>query len=202
MHWIQLRFLIAGSIWCIAIGLGFVTLERYEATPGEQGTVRSQWPEDSGVAHVPDCYNLVLALHPRCPCSRATVSELEKVLVQSPHNVCVHVLLFRPPGSGADWEDTGLVSKVRTLPGVLVHADDEAAIAERFGARTSGAVALYGPSGELLFRGGLTAARGHMGDAPSQDAVRDLLHGKRSDISSAPVYGCPLQKSTSEEEPR
>jgi hypothetical protein len=202
MKLIRLRFLIAAAAWCIAIALGFFTLERYEATPGEQGTVRSQWPEDSGVARVPGCYNLVLALHPRCPCSRASVSELEKILAQSPQDVRVHVLVFRPSDGGTEWEDTGLVSSVKKLPGVLLHADDGAAIAERFGARTSGEVVLYGPSGELLFRGGLTAARGHMGDAPSQDTVRDLLHSKSSDLSSAPVYGCPLQKSISGEEPR
>jgi hypothetical protein len=198
----RLLFSILAATWCVAVAAGFSILLRYKAIPGDQGTVSSQWPDDSGIARVPACYNLVMALHPHCPCSAASVAELEKILAQSGKNVRVQVLIYRPSGRAEGWEESDLVREVRRIPGVLLHLDEDAVEAERFGALTSGQIVLYGISGELLFRGGITASRGHMGATPSQDAVQALLRGRPSDLSSAPVFGCSLRNPACRQEQR
>jgi hypothetical protein len=188
----RLVFWVLAFLWCIGITAGFFVLLRYKLTPGEQGSIRCRWPDDSSIARLPGCFNLVMALHPRCPCSTASVAELERILAQFPDNLCVHVLVYRPSDGSDGWEETDLVRKVRKIHGVLVYSDQDAFEAQRFGARTSGQVVLYGASGELLFRGGLTASRGHQGDSPSQQAVKALLRGQPPELFDAPVFGCPL----------
>jgi hypothetical protein len=69
--------------------------------------------------------------------------------------------------------------------------DTNAKEAQRFGARTSGEVALYDDAGRLAFRGGITAARGHEGDSTGRDAILRWLNHLPADKCS-PTFGCPL----------
>jgi hypothetical protein len=182
--------------WCAIVGAGFFVLLRYSTTPGEQAALAEQWPQDSQIELLPGSYNLVMALHPRCPCSQASVAELERILVAAPENVRVHVLAYQPSTSAIDdgWRDSDLLRRVKRIPGIDVHFDGDAEEAERFGARTSGQVVLYGPDGELLFHGGITSARGHEGETVAHEVLWSLLRGERPQSASAtPVYGCPLR---------
>jgi hypothetical protein len=51
---------------------------------------------------------------------------------------------------------------------------------------------LYDARGRLLFRGGLTSARGHEGDSAGLQRISSLLRTGQADRSDAPVYGCSL----------
>jgi hypothetical protein len=52
---------------------------------------------------------------------------------------------------------------------------------------------LYGTDGRLLFRGGITGARGHEGDSAGRDAVVALISGGVSSAAvSTPVFGCQI----------
>ena len=181
--------------WCGLVAAGFSTLMNYAATPGEQAPVDRDWPEKSHVERLRGGYNLVMALHPRCPCSHASVVELERILMDAPTNVRVHVLAFQPSSTTEDdgWPESELLRRVRRISGVYLYHDNDAGEAERFGARTSGQVALYGPRGELLFHGGITSSRGHEGETLAHQALRSLLRGKASPRSTTPVFGCPLR---------
>ena len=64
--------------------------------------------------------------------------------------------------------------------------------AQRFGAATSGQAFLYNQAGALLFKGGITASRGHSGDNLGRDAVVDLVTSGVASVSAAPVFGCSL----------
>ena len=183
--------------WCGSAVAGFLILEKYKATPGEQGVVRSQWPENTSVDFAPRVYNFVLALHPHCPCSRATVGELARILDRLHVKVCLHVLVYRPAGSAGDWDSSTLLDEVAALSGARLHVDIDAAEAERFGILTSGGLVLYGVHGELLFQGGITPSRGHAGDTAAQDAIRERLLGQASTLYTAPVFGCPLREPRS-----
>jgi hypothetical protein len=136
-----------------------------------------------------------MALHPRCPCSQASVAELERILAGAPEDLRVHVLAYQPPApvGDEDWSDSDLLRRVKRIPGISLYPDKDAEEAERFGARTSGQVALYGPDGALLFHGGVTAARGHEGEAAAHQILGRLLRGERSQASVAPVFGCPMR---------
>jgi len=78
------------------------------------------------------------------------------------------------------------------IPKIAVQEDDNGDEARRFGAATSGYVVLYDMRGQLLFKGGITAGRGHAGDNAGADAIKSLLRGRSVDMNRAPAYGCSL----------
>jgi hypothetical protein len=51
---------------------------------------------------------------------------------------------------------------------------------------------LYDSAGNLLFRGGITSARGHAGDNAGRAAVVSLLTSDEAEGRDTPVFGCPL----------
>jgi hypothetical protein len=78
------------------------------------------------------------------------------------------------------------------IPGVMVAVDEDGLESERFGARTSGQVMLYGADGRLLFKGGLTAFRGHMGDSAGFQRILSLVRSGKADQATSAVFGCRL----------
>jgi hypothetical protein len=75
---------------------------------------------------------------------------------------------------------------------VTVQRDDAGREARLFGAETSGDTRLYSATGELMFHGGITIARGHSGDNPGRDALEALLFGKPAGATKTRVFGCSL----------
>ena len=56
---------------------------------------------------------------------------------------------------------------------------------------TSGHALLFDRDGRLLFRGGITPARGHEGDNFGASAIAARLAGRPA-RAEAPVFGCPI----------
>jgi hypothetical protein len=133
---------------------------------------------------------LVVALHPQCPCSRATVAELARLLAHAPEPPDVHVLFVAPADVEDAWVRAGLWQAVADLPGLHVVRDDGTE-ARRFGARVSGQVLVYDGAGQLRFNGGITGARGHEGDNAGRAGIEALLAG-RPHAASTFVFGCLL----------
>jgi hypothetical protein len=76
-----------------------------------------------------------------------------------------------------------------------VHVSEDASEALAFGARTSGQAYLYDERGQLLFRGGLTPARGHEGASVGGETVRKAFTGAPAasgSPASSDVFGCAL----------
>jgi hypothetical protein len=104
----------------------------------------------------------------------------------------VRVLFFQPLAAVDNWTNGPSWELAAKIPGVKVEADPGGAEARRFGAQTSGFVVFYDALGKLVFRGGITSARGHMGDnAGSQAIISCALRGS-SQLSQTPVFGCSL----------
>jgi hypothetical protein len=164
----------------------------YENTPTSTGSTPAQWPVDSQVAHHAGQPTLLMFLHPYCPCSRASVEELNRLLVQCRDSVSINVLFVRPRGVSNDWTDTGLRKVAESIPGVHVALDSDGREASRFGAKSSGYVVLYNPKGNLVFSGGITGSRGHSGDNAGEDAVVSLVNGSDVPLKHTDVYGCDL----------
>jgi hypothetical protein len=195
----RLRSIVLG-LACIAWGsgvvAGFSTAERYAGTPGAPGAPCASWPAGASLERDASRPTLLLFLHPRCPCSDATVEELSRLLARCGERMTTQVLFVTDPALGTDWRQAGLWSDVAALPGVTELEDAGGVEARRFGARTSGQAQLFGADGALLFAGGLTAARGHAGDNAGVDAIEGLvLHGHGA--SSTPVFGCALPGAVS-----
>lgn len=167
-------------------------MAQYSQTAGAIGTPPSQWPETSGSGLDSARCRLVMFLHPRCPCSRATLGELEQLVAHCQGMFTAQVWFIQPEGMAEDWVKTDLWRTAAAIPGVQVNVDHEGEEARRFQAVTSGLTLLYDASGGLVFHGGITLGRGHAGDNPGRDAIESLLKQKISHATSAPVFGCAL----------
>ena len=179
--------------WLGGVLGGFAWLSSYKATPGPvAGESPLHWPPDSRIARDPGRATLVLFAHPHCPCTRASVSELARLMGRLPGRVSARVLFLRPGDVTEGWERTDLWRTVSGIPDAVALRDDDGVEAARFGAATSGFTVLYAPDGRLLFKGGLTASRGHEGDSFGQRRIVSLLTTGTADRSDSPVFGCTL----------
>jgi hypothetical protein len=181
--------------WLVVLVAGFAILWKYSNTPGAEAKAPPQWPADTSLRPSPRMNTLVLFLHPHCPCSQATVAELERIQANLRQPVNIYILLLHPSGKGPAWDDSSLARTVRSIPGTQVLTDLAGVEARRFGARTSGEIMLYDATGSLRFHGGITGARGHEGPSLGQDSLIQLLTRGQADQTAAPVYGCPLFES-------
>jgi len=181
-----------GSLWLLAVGTGFALVLNYQNTGGRAGTAPEHWPSGTQIMLDSKQYTLVMFAHPRCPCTRASLEELNRLLAQSRGRVAAQVVFFKPVTNSNDWQQTDLWRSATAIPGVAVHEDLNGAQARLFGAETSGYVLLYDTNGQLLFRGGITGSRGHAGENAGEDAVASILAGNAVSLTQTPVYGCSL----------
>jgi hypothetical protein len=131
-------------------------------------------------------------VHPRCSCSHATLTELGRLLARVPDRLDATVVLVRPSGVAAGWENGSIADEARRLRGVRTVEDDGSVEAHRFGAATSGAALLYDARGRLRFAGGLTQVRGHEGVSFGEERILALVTTGAADRDDSPVFGCPL----------
>jgi len=183
-----------GLLWGLSVGAAMMVLWQYETGPGRAGDAPRRWPATSRLARRSDLPTLVMILHPRCPCSRASLTELDRLLAGAGNKLQAHALFVRPPGVGQGWEESDTWQQATSIPSLQVHVDPDGIEAAHFGAATSGQVTLYSPDGRLLFSGGITPARGHTGDSRGQQAIAALLTDRPSTSSDTAVFGCPLQE--------
>jgi hypothetical protein len=189
-------------LWLAAVVGGLGALEAYKSRPGAAGQTPAvfprefpQWESGSDGQSTSRLLRprLIMFVHPRCPCSKASVGELAEILARRSGQVDAAVVFVKPAGAGPDWNQTSLRSQAAAIPHVRL-IDDDGTLARRFGAETSGSVVLYDADGKLLFSGGITRSRGHEGDSAGSRAICALLDGNTEVAAGvhAPVFGCPL----------
>jgi hypothetical protein len=167
-------------------------LWRYSATPGEQSSFLTAWPHGSALRLSPHRPTLVMFLHPKCPCSRASVTELAVALTHAKGGLDAQVVFVQPAGTPDGWAGTDLWSQAGAMPGVTGRLDRDAAEAARFHAKTSGDTFVFAPDGRLLFHGGITTARGEEGDNPGLAAIEAIAARQSPPVAHTPAFGCPL----------
>ena len=194
------KFLFAASIalWFTLVSCGIAFMWNYQSTPGVQGNPPSQWPQESRIKSIPQVPTLVLAIHPHCPCSRATIGELALLMAHTQGLVNANVLFVKPWGFSEDWEKTDLWRSAASIPGVKVMTDERGVEAALFRSQTSGQAMLYDVQGRLVFSGGMTDSRGHSGDNAGRSAILSLLTTGTAINKEAPVFGCPLFEASSQ----
>ena len=67
-------------VWASVTMAGFASLWRYENTAAAQPEFDSHWPVLSHIPLDANLPTLVVFMHPQCPCSKATVAELARVM--------------------------------------------------------------------------------------------------------------------------
>ena len=180
----------------MALATGFCLLLRYENGPGRIGNVPAAWPAASRIHLADDRLTLVMLAHPRCPCTRASISELARLTAQVQNNISIYVLFVTPSGSGGDWQDSALRLSAAKIPGVTVLSDTDGVEAQLFGAETSGHTLVFNTAGQLLFSGGITESRGHAGDNAGENAILTLVKNNAVERNHTFVFGCSLFNHT------
>jgi hypothetical protein len=182
------------AVWLSGASYGFAVMWRYAGTPSSQAAAPSSWPAGAPIQQARGRWTLLMFNHPQCPCSRAGIGELSEMLTRLKKDVDTRIFFYLPSAESADWVETDLWRSAAAIPGVQTLVDRGGKVAKQFGAATSGQVLLYNEAGMLLFKGGITAGRGHWGDSPGQRAILSLVGGSASNFTTAPVFGCSLKE--------
>jgi hypothetical protein len=181
---------VVAVAWLAVVGTGITLVARYSGLPGVQAAAPERWPAGSTVGRAAGRPTLIMLAHPRCACTRASIGELAELMDRVGGRLSAKVLFVEPEGVDPTWTDTDLWRSAAAIPGVEPIRDLGGAEARRFGAETSGQVLVYDADGLLVYRGGITPARGHPGTAMGRDRLATLVLGQRQ--TSAPVFGCAL----------
>jgi hypothetical protein len=187
---ITVALLLATWTGCVAFGLR--VLWQYSQTPSRAANPPASWPAGTALTKLRGRSSLLLFVHPECPCSRASLGELARILAAAPGRLDASVLFSIPDGDPLGWSQSDLIRSAMAIPGVRVVHDTNGATARAFGVRTSGQTLFYGADGRLAFNGGITASRGHSGDNDGSDAVMALLLEHSPRHPNTPVFGCAL----------
>lgn len=179
-------------LWVFAVIYGMWRVLNYDKTPGEMLRAPAQWPAQAPVALQPSGATLIMFVHPQCPCTQASIGELEILMARAPKGFTAYLFFLSPSGFSQDWIKGSLWKQAEKIPGVQIFQDKDGETARYFKAVTSGQTLLYGQDGKLLFQGGITVARGKRGDNSGRNAIlANILQG-HSDRQKTVVFGCSL----------
>lgn len=184
------RFIL--FIWGVVVIFGFSILLKYSNTPGESAISTIAWPKTSLLTKDANRSSLAIFVHPQCPCSKATIGELERLVPHIYNQTNINVVFYKPQSKTESWVKGSLWQKAASIPHVNMIIDNEGSEAIKFGAKTSGQTFLFSQDEKLVFSGGITPSRGHMGDSLGRAAILSFVLDGNTKISSAPVFGCSL----------
>lgn len=186
---------LVATSWLALVVAGYMAAMRYESRPGTPASPPSRWPTDSGLGLAADRSTLLVFVHPQCPCSGATIEELNRLVTAHGHRLQVHVVCYDDPSLGHAFSQSDVRAAAARIPGVQVVADRGGHLARRFGVFTSGEALLFRPEGLLAFAGGITPSRGHVGDNHGADSIAAALTGPPADhVARAPTFGCAIRE--------
>jgi hypothetical protein len=192
-------FVGVGLLWAGLVLFGARMLLNYESAPGAPGTAPSQWPSNSGITRPDSKFALVMLAHPNCPCTRASLAELEILMAQLRGKLVAFVVFGKPDASAAEIHRSDLWKKAATIPDTFVLYDGRGEETEKFAGQVSGQTMLYEPGGRLVFSGGITRARGHQGDNAGVDAVILAVSRDAKTLVHTPAFGCALHDPSAQE---
>ena len=182
-------------VWLSAAVSGGVYLTRFESTPAE-GNVGypSSFPAESRLERDQLRPTLIFFAHPKCPCTRASLHELARLMTDIDGKVTAYVVFIKPKDEDDDWASTDLLAIAEAIPHVQVVIDRDERETKIFDAQTSSLTLLYDRGGNLRFDGGVTAARGHEGDNAGRTSIFEIVSADAGKNAETPVFGCPLHK--------
>lgn len=184
----QLFAAVAVAVWLTGIGAVWWAGVRYESAPGSNGIARD-WPAGAALQPAPAGVTLLFFAHPQCPCTRASLAELERIVASAPPARLFVLLADVPEG---DWRGSNFRAAAGRIPNCTVISDPGGELAAAFGAEASGHAALYNAGGRLLYWGGVTSARGVRGENAYAQMLTSAIH-TATEVGLGPVFGCPLQ---------
>jgi len=184
--------------WLAVVGAGMASLAYYDQQAGE--TLAAPARIAPLAAEAPKKQRLLVFIHPRCPCSTASLRELERLMSRCRNEVEAKVYFIRPENEPDSWARGSLWTLAQQIPGTTTSIDAGGKVSRQYAATTSGAIVVYSADGKLQYQGGITAARGHEGDSRGKEAIFAIARGETQEVSQCPVYGCPLWDKASQQE--
>jgi hypothetical protein len=193
----HLEWTVSASIiaWLVLLAAvwSYLTLHEFSTADDAPPAMVTRWPSESRIVREAGRPTLLLFLHPKCPCSRATLRELERVFVNVPNNATeLFVVATLPADASDEWRDTATVRAAQQLPHAALFMDRRGVEAARFGAAVSGQLMLFDAAGRREFAGGVTPSRGHEGANPGADGLAALLRNETKEHYDYPAFGCRL----------
>ncbi|MDB5327056.1 MAG: redB [Phycisphaerales bacterium] len=184
------------SLWATAAVGGMTMLMASTRRPDSAATDRPLWPVDVSLARSQNGVigpTIVVCLHPRCPCSEATLDTLETLLA-SARNKTAYAIFSMPDQPSAQWTDVELIRRAKSIKGLTVILDAGGQQCAAFGAKSSGQAFLYDTGGRLAFAGGLTPGRGEVGASVGSAFVARVLSDEAwpTEVVRSDVFGCAL----------
>lgn len=183
--------MIGLGVWLFCCLCATAVLTLYSHTPNDAGAAQVVLTDTNAVQLDENRPTLVMYVHPRCPCTLASVEGLARLQRKFVGRFALRVVFSVPQGMETDWHETSLWESVGRISDCERILDKGGRITRQAGAETSGTVGVYEPDGRLMFWGGVTASRGHAGDSPGTDAIagyfNNLTYQDRTN-----VYGCPI----------
>lgn len=181
------------GIWFTVTMCGFWKALEYERSAAHVATPPDEWPVVGAPTRDPARPTLLLFVHPKCPCTRATLRELDRLLARQPGQLTVYAIFLRPETVSPGWEQTELWTYACEIPGVRAIADERDKWRKMFQMSSSGECLLYGRNGKLRFHGGITAGRGHEGYSESQTLLNAAISPESAPLRRTAVFGCGLE---------
>src|SRR5262249_32694251 len=119
---LRVPLIVGLCVWSLLVLGGLMALEHYANAPGAVGQPPQTWPVESAIERA-DRPRLLLFAHPYCPCTRATLGELERLAARCGGGVDIHVIFIMPDGTDWSLRSSDLIQKAQEIPGVQVHND-------------------------------------------------------------------------------
>jgi hypothetical protein len=186
----RLRFL--GFLWGGVVVVALAGLEYFVARPGDSGAPPCDWPAQTAITRDFNGPTVVVFVDPKCPCTQATMANLERCLARCPRFPTTRIVVLSENVGLFEGSLDDSARRLAARPEVALIWSGDGSETRRFGVKTSGEVLVYALDGRLVFDGGITPARGHQGDSPGCDAIRKLSAGEPIEYHSATVFGCSV----------
>jgi hypothetical protein len=182
----------ACGLWMAIAGVGLALIASHDSKAGRRAIVPAAWSSELGLPEQDGRPLVVVAVHPRCPCTPSTIDAIRDATARAQAEPRIIAIVMTPSSQGPDWAGGESLAKLREI-GAQINIDLDGAGAARLGATTSGHVIVFAADGTRVFSGGVTPSRGHVGECNGTTALEASLRGRRPHIAETPVFGCELQ---------
>jgi hypothetical protein len=191
----RLSLFLCAALWFLTAIGGTIYLAQYENTPAEKNdSYPIIFPPETRIDRDGQFPTLIFFSHPKCPCTRASLRELARLMTDVDGKLHVVVVFTKPPDAGEEWTETDLRRSAEAIPGVRVLIDKGEHETRIFKAQTSGLNLLYDQNGNLRFNGGITNGRGHEGDNAGRRAIFEIVTESQTQNAETDVFGCSLHE--------
>ena len=188
----KLLITLATLFWLGLIGWGLKILLEYDNKVQESGNHPQHWLAQSKIPFSKKNPTLLIFVHPGCPCTKASLEELNRLLTNFPDKLNAQAIFLKAEGTKENWHQTELWKKANKIKGLNTFLDEDGREARLFSVKASGRTLVYDTKASLIFYGGLTSSRGHEGDNIGRSSIEHYLRSGHLLKQSSPSFGCAL----------